>query len=360
MTPNAAATAAAADPTVTVVASHLNNPRSLAFDEDGNLWVTEAGKGGSECIPTPGGPTNPTCFGLTGSVGRIHDGRVARVFTGLASLAGQDGSFGFGPFGISALGDNIYFDLGESSFAVPPGLSPGLTAKLLDQLGHLMRANTDGSGLTSFANVGGFDYTWADQHKSLVPAQFPDADPYGLQVRNHDGFKIFLADAASNTLDEINRSGGITIDTFIPNPPASDAVPTCVAQGPDGALYIGQLTGAGNGAGVANVYRFTPHSGLTLWQTGFSAIDGCGFGSDGSFYVTELDLTGFPPSGTPAGAVIKIARDGTRTTLGAGKLFAPNGFAAGRDGSIYVANWSILSGSGPKGAPTGEVVRISG
>jgi hypothetical protein len=359
--PAKAAATSTHTPTVTVIARGLNNPRSIAFDEDGNLWVTEAGKGGTECLPTPGEPTNPTCFGLTGSVDKIEQGKVIRVFTGLASLAAQDGSEGLGPAGISSLGDNIYFDIDESSFAVPLGLSPALTAKLTDQLGRLYWAHTDGdSRPAELANVGAYDYEWANQNKNLVPGQFPDADPFGLQVRSHDGFKVFLADAGSNTLDEIGRDGSIHIATFVPNPPSSDAVPTCVAQGPDGALYIGQLTGVGNGAGVANIYRYTPHGGLTVWQTGFSAISGCGFGKDGSFYVTEFDTTGFPPSGLPAGAVIKIARNGTRTTLGAGQLFEPNGFAAGPDGSIYVTNWSAVAGSGPPGAPTGEVVRISG
>lgn len=345
-----------AAPTVTVVADGLNNPRGLAF-HDGHLWVAEAGTGGAECVPTPGAPSDPTCFGLTGSIDRIDDGTVKRVLTGLESSAANGGGGAIGVDGISISGDRIYAIFGVSDFEVPAGLSPQLTAVLFDQAGHLMRAptsNEEDAGLTNVSNVGAFDYAWSNQHKSLVPEQFPDSNPYGVLA---DGRHVFVANAASNTLDQVDsHTGSETILAFVPNPPASDAVPTCVAEGPDGALYIGQLTGAGNGAGVANVYRWTPSAGLTVWQKGFSAITGCGFGKDGSFYVTELTKVGFPPSGPPGGDVIKIAKNGTRTTLGTGQLFFPNGFAAGDDGAIYVSNWSVRPGSGP--GPHGQVVRI--
>ena len=51
----------------TIVATGLNNPRQLAFSRDGDLYVAEAGAGGSgPCNTGPEGGT--VCFGLTGSV----------------------------------------------------------------------------------------------------------------------------------------------------------------------------------------------------------------------------------------------------------------------------------------------------
>ena len=59
--------------------------------------------------------------------------------------------------------------------------------------------------------------------------------------------------------------------------------------------------------------------------------------------------------------MVRIDRWGHRTHLGVGRLFYPSGFAAGRDGSIYVSNCSIAPGTGmgPKLCPSGgQVVRI--
>jgi sugar lactone lactonase YvrE len=346
-------------PTVTVIASGLNNPRGLAFDEDGHLWVAEAGRGGTQCLATPGEPTNPTCFGSTGALSRIVGGQVHRVYRGLPSRAAKDGSEALGPDGLAIFEDSIYTVEGESDFAIPQGLGPGLSVRFFAQAGRLLRGNADrddeedaSRALTTVADPGDFDFAWTNQHKS-IQVQYPDANPHGILVLPH---QIYLVDAAANTLDSIDQDGTVHILAVFPDPPVSDAVPTCIDRGPDGALYIGQLTGVGNGPTAANVYRWTAQQGLKVWQSGFSAITGCGFGSDGSFYVTEFDTVGFPPTG-PSGDVVRIAHNGTRTVLGSGQLFFPNGFAAGKDGSIYVSNWSILPGTS-SGGPTGEVVRI--
>lgn len=63
----------------------------------------------------------------------------------------------------------------------------------------------------------------------------------------------FVVDAAANTLDEVSQNESVHVIAFIPNPPHSDAVPTCIARGRDGAFYPGQLTGFGNGPGTSVV-----------------------------------------------------------------------------------------------------------
>ena len=347
------------NPPVTVVASGLNNPRSLAWGPDGKIYVSEAGVGGDACAPLPPGPEpqGVACFGTTGSVSRISDHTVTRVVTGLASLALPHGDGVEGPHGLSITRGRFYLVLGSATQLVPDALPPVLRRTLVEQLGHLLDV-TPGQKIRTIADPGTSDYAWSSLHQSLVrPGQFPQSNPYALLA---EPARSFVVNSASNTLDEVRLNGDVVVLAFVPNPPASSSVPTCVARGPDGALYIGELTGFGNPAGAASVYRFTPAGGLSLWKTGFSAITGCGFGSDGSFYATEFDLTGFPPSGSnlAAGAVVRIAPDGTRTLIGLGKLFFPNGFLAGPAGEIYVTNWSVQPGSGPPGAPTGEVVRI--
>lgn len=337
---------------VQVIASNLNNPRSLAFGKKGRILVSEAGVGGPNCFGPSG---NQVCVGLTGSVAAIDtDGKVHTVAHGLFSVsAGQEGVTG--PDGLARANGHLYTVMTDSSAVVPPGLPGGVAVAAYNQLGRELVLKS-GNRHPIVSDPGDLDYAWSNRHKNKAPGNFPDANPYAILVRKH---VAYVVDAGANTLDKVRPDGSVRILAFIPNPPVSDAVPTCVAQGPDRALYIGELTGAGNGPTDANVYRWTQQTGLKVWKTGFSAISGCGFDKNGNFYVTEFDTTGFPPSGAPAGAVIQIAPNGTRTALGQGQLFAPNGFLAGSDGSIYVTNWSVMPGESTNNSPTGQVVKIT-
>jgi hypothetical protein len=100
----------------------------------------------------------------------------------------------------------------------------------------------------------------------------------------------------------------------------------------------------------------------SVWATGLTAVQGCGFDSSGNFYATEFQVNGLNPSptGNPLGAVVKIAPNGTRITLGMGSLFFPSGFAAW-NGTLYLSNCSIAPATGL--APTlcasgGQMVAI--
>jgi sugar lactone lactonase YvrE len=155
--------------------------------------------------------------------------------------------------------------------------------------------------------------------------------------------------------------------------PVSDAVPTCVARGPDGYLYVGTLAfGANFGRFGTNappnwaslppqskVYRVDPDSSevfLTetdVWASGFNPITACGFHGT-ALYPTEYATQ---DSGYATGDVVRVhvianGTAGTRTTLGAGALYQPNGLAFDEHGKVYVSNHSISSGGG-------QVVRIN-
>jgi hypothetical protein len=341
--------------TVTVIAHGLNNPRGLAWGPRGGLWVAEAGTGGKTC--KPGGPQGTQCFGLTGSVSRIESGHAVRVFTGLVSTGAPDGSGAVGADGLSQRDDGaLYTIMTAAPQLIPPGLPPALAQAAYQQVGQLLKLNWSTGDYQAVANVGAYDWAWSDAHRSINP-QYPDANPYGVLAL--EGGATYVVDAAANTLDRVGADGSVSIVALFPNPAVSDAVPTCVDRGEDGALYVGQLTGFGNPPGSASVWRVVPGHKPVKWQTGFTTITGCGFGSDGSFYVTEFQTAGLGAA-NPAGDVVKIAEDGTRTVLGTGKIFLPNGFLAGPDGSVYVSNWSVLPGKSSHGSPTGEVVRISG
>jgi hypothetical protein len=378
---------------VTPVATGLNSPRGLAFGPGGILYVAEAGLGAGNGT---GGAGNGV--GFTGSLGEVEGLSTAhptfgRIITGLASVSNSGDVVG--PDGVSPLGNgDIHIIMAEST----PGVlssDPSANLAIAEQFGRLLKASQSGNWKV-VADVGGFDFAFADQNKNQpwAPAgQFPDANPYA--VLSLPG-RQYVADAGSNTLDEVRQNGPVRIIAYVPNPlfpatpggplviPISDAVPTCVAQGPDGFLYVGTLafgatfarfsdpTNAHHHAfwaGLppqAKVYRISPDrpdiflTEADVWASGLNPITGCGFGN-GAFYVTEFITQ---VSNFQSGDVVRIAINpngsaGTRTSLGVGALHQPNGFAAGADGSIYVSNNSTSPGVAQvPGGQVGEVVRV--
>jgi hypothetical protein len=138
----------------------------------------------------------------------------------------------------------------------------------------------------------------------------------------------------------------------------SDSVPTCIDRGPDGALYVGQLTGGGNGPGAANIWRVVPGQAPTVWASGLTAITGCGFGTDGKFYAVEFSTLGFESFEPGTGAFVQVPAHSTSPNVIATGLSFPAGYAPGPNGSAFLSNWSIAPAD-TGGGPTGEVVHIT-
>ena len=345
----ALAISAAPEQAVDVIAAGLNNPRGMAISPDGNLYVAEAGTGGNgPCIPSSDGTT--PCFGTTGSITRINlrTGAQDRVATGFPSLAGLNGNGAIGPAGISFQGQ------GNGFITVGLGSNPALRSELGmagAAMAHEARMQPNGKW-SAEADLGTFEMT----HN---PAGGPvDTDPFGILALPG---KQIVADAGGNDLLEISANGQIqTLAVFpnqmVPAPPflhlppgtliPSEPVPTTVVLGPDGAYYVGQLTGFPFQAGSANIFRVPPQGGIPVVAlSGFTNIISIAFGADGSLYVLEISKHGLL-SNDPTGALIKVLPSGTRTELAAGQLSMPGGMALASDGTIYVSNWSVLAGGG--------------
>src|SRR6266516_833501 len=355
--PTAGAQARGHGDTFTVVASHLNNPRGLA-PAPGGLYLAEAGSGGKTCVS--GGPEGNVCPGLTGSFDLITNGHVKRIVTGLISVSDTGGVAAEGPVSVSRAPRGSFYGLfGGNTHAVPTkGAIPDrLRNKALAQLGRLWLVKPGGS-VKIVANVGDQDWAWSKRHIDLAPKDFPDANPNAVLFSHGSRY---VADAGANTLVRVKWNGNARVLDFfhVPANFQSDAVATCVARGPDGALYVGELLGGFYSPGHARIWRVTAHH-ARVWARGLTTVQGCGFGSDGAFYATEFQTAGLGAQ-NPAGDVVRISRNGQRTRLGVGKLFFPSGFAAGADGAIYVSNCSIApaTGMGPQLCSTGgQVVRL--
>jgi hypothetical protein len=340
--------------TVSVVASHLDNPRGLAFGPDDVLYIAEAGHGGPLCIGQ-GPDGSPSCAGLTGGVSRLDNGVLTRVVDHIISLASPAGIAAEGMAAVSTWGSHTYAQIGANTAGIPPQApaSNPIVAGARAQLGRTIAITA--TGWRSLASTGDINFAWTATHKALQPDQFPDSNPNGITTV---GTTQYVANAGANLLAGVNSVGGVSPLAYFRVPAGSptDAVPTCVAQAPDGSLYVGELLGGTFAPGHARVWRIANGHAAVKWD-GFTTIQGCGFDDLGNFYATEFQASGLnlAPNASPLGAVVKVTPSGHRTTFGMGSLFFPSGFAY-NDGAVYVSNWSIMPAQNQ--GPTGQVVKI--
>jgi hypothetical protein len=342
--------------TVTTVASGLDNPRALSFNSQGELFVAEAGHGsepaGSFC-PIKGPTGEKECAGFTSGVSKIEPGGSPhRVLTGKVSIADEHGGGATGIDGVSVHDSSLFAVETGSPDALPPTLKGPAVEEAKEQLGALFEQNRWGA-TRIVANVGHFDFNWSKEHKALVEEQFPDANPYAVLAT--DGGE-WVIDAASNTLDWVSRDGSVKVVEFFPNPPLRDAVPTCVSRGPDGALYVGELTGGGNGPGKSVVWKVEQGEEPEVWATGLTAVTGCGWDGDGEFYAVEFSTLGWESFKPETGALVRVLPHSTKPVPVVEKLSFPNGFAS-RDDNVYLSNWSIAPAKG--GPVSGQVLKIT-
>jgi hypothetical protein len=327
----------------TVVMSGLDNPRGLAFAPNGALYVTEAGRGGSgPCVVNPGtGETR--CFGKTGAITRLWKGQQSRVAEGLESHAMPDGSSASGPNDISFQGTGgAYITLGLGG---DRAFQEALGGRYSGNLIHMAASG-------KWKVVADIVQHEIDENPAGGPV---DSNPFGVLAEPGGQW---VADAGANALLRVAANGQVeTVAVFppLPNPtgfgpPWIESVPTAVARGPDGALYVGQLTGFPFVQGLANVYRVVPGQAPELYCTGgFKTIMDLTFGPDGSLYVVENATGPFPPPPPFAPYSGRLSRVGpgcaTIEPVLEG-LDRPTAVAVGADGAVYVTNHGVTAGAG--------------
>ena len=341
--------ASAHDPKV--IASGLDNPRGIDLAPSGALYVAEAGRGGDgPCIG--GGEGGEVCVGPTGAITKIRFGHQRRVLSGLPSTAGEGGAAATGPQDV----DVSRFGFG--SFVTGLGGTPDDRAALGEAgagLGRLYDFTPFGRAYPR-ADLAGYE-EMADPDKDDPASLGVDSNPTGVLNERHGSVAV---DAGGNDLLRIGFGGVIsTLAVFgsqaVDVPPfLSQAVPTAVAKGPDGAYYVSQLTGFPFPPGKASIFRVVPGSAPTIYASGLTNVTDLDFDRHGNLYVVEISKRGLstepPEEPDSVGDVIRIRRDGKRRVV-ADELPTPYGVTVGRRGAIYVTIHSATAGGG-------EVVRL--
>jgi hypothetical protein len=190
-----------------------------------------------------------------------------------------------------------------------------------------------------------------------------DSDPYAVTVTNNT---VYVAEAAGNYVGSlVGGAGPIKVEAvFAPRimdaPPEAglpagtkipmESVPNALATGPDGSVYVGELTGFPFVKGAARVFKLVPGGEPKVVAEGFTNIIDIAVAADGTMYVLEIADNSLLAD-QPISALIKIGADGKKTTIASDGLVAATGLAIGPDGFLYVSNFGIMQG-------IGQVVKI--
>lgn len=321
-----------------VVLEGLANPRSVVVDDDGALWVVEAGKGGSGPSIEDDNGTD-VFFGNTGQVTRTIGGMTTVVASGLPSLAPAPGFAATGAHDITFAPDgtpHILFGFGanpslRSTFAGEQdggvfgwlvAIEAGALVPVAD-IAALEQTNPDGGGLNS--------------------------NPYGV-VASGNGFVV--ADAGSNTVVDVAADNTVSVRSVLPvstnplpfGPPVYEAVPTGIVEDQDGNILVGELTGFPFPPGSAKIYSVESDGSLSEFASGLTNIIDMAIDQNGTLLALELDSDSL--IGPEAfGSLYAIDDMGVKTLLATG-LLNPTSVAVGLDGTIYITENGLSPDSG--------------
>ena len=349
--------------TFTRFASGLSNARGLAFGPDGELYVAEAGTGGGPAspnsIPSPNIPGLDLYLGDTGAVSRVSaDGTVTPVLTGLSSVALADGN----PYAESEI-------LGTS------------------ELGGFFQADFETGELTPLADLVEYELQNNPAGGDI------DSNPNSLAI---DGDTVYITDSAANNLfaysrgenqlqinsifepelvafDSLEFPEGLGLPPAAPNDPTQapetesplfplEYVPTGVAVGGDGNLYVAEFGGFPFPQGRSEVTQIDADGRQTPFASGLIQLTDVAFAPDGRAYATVLATESFALGGD-RGKVVEIGTDGGVTTILDGNevegVELLVNLTVADDGLVY----AVSRGDGPDSTifqidPDGESVEV--
>ena len=338
----AAPASAAADGGYSVMpyATGLQHPRGLTIDPNGQLVVTNVGTGHDD-----------------GSIWRLHDldgNMMADNGAEMKPLAVDLPSAFFNETTGEILGSSdAAFGPDGTLYAVTGQLGADYHSRTYFSLWSSAAPNESTNSLRTinpYAQLG--EYEIANN-----PAGGPiDSDPHSLKVM--DNGNVFVNDAGGNDTLMVTPDGTITTYAVYPpvevpadmaamyGVPYADPVPTGLAMGPDGALYVSLLTGFPFAEGASVVYRLQDMNGdgdamdageMTVYADGLTTSTALAWSADGHLLATEFrgPLTDLSGQNIATGRVVEWV-NGSWETVADG-LVTPTGLAVGWDGTIYVS-----------------------
>ena len=333
----------------TTIAGGLNAPQGVIVAPDGSVWVIDSGTGGDQEIPFVNpetGEVEAATYGETARVVQVATDGSQTVAASLTSLlVGQE------PLGgarLALVGDSLYVTNGGWIGAASEEALPNTASVLKIE---------DGTA-TEVAQ------TWPIEKEQNPDGHILESHPYGL-TPGPDG-KLWVADAGANTILTVDPGSGEVslvavlegVPSPLPNPARGDAqesdpVPTAVAFGQDGSIYVSYLPGFPFLPGSAKVVKLSSDGQANDYATGLTMVTDLRAGPDGNLYAVSLGQFTEQGPVPNSGAIVRVQEGTASETVLSGLPF-PTSIDFTPEGDAYVTTNGV-------GAPgSGELVLYKG
>jgi hypothetical protein len=310
----------------TTVVDGLNFPRGIVFDEEGNLYITEAGSGGEKVLL------------------EVDESQITGGLTSQITVVAPDGS-------TSVAVANF-----ASAFVPFEGASLGLI-RAVPNGDLLWLVLSDAQNLTVFSDaVVAIDI---NTHRVVHyidlfaieaannPVNLTDGTEEVLSNPSDLAFSpdgtLYIVDTGANVLFSWTEEAGLTmIHAWTENP-----VPTSIEFADNGEFYIGFL-GQGLAPGAGRIEHWSA-DGSELIETfpGLTNVTDILLDADGNLYASQMVVVGDTGPQPDSGSVVLVTADGATPVLEG--LNSPYGLAQDAEGNLLVATNSAFAEPG-KGA----------
>lgn len=306
---------------VEAFASGLNQPRGMAFDDAGNLYVVEAGMVDAQAEERSSPSTN-----YSSRVLRIdRNGRLTTFMDGLP-FTHYEAAGDVGGTDVQVLAGTVYVLTGE-------GYDDNLSRSVLRAV--------PGQRPERVANLLSFAFSTTSSADQMALGAVP-SNPYAMTAAP-DGTTLYITDGASGSVLSARLDGTMRTFAMVPGMPPL----TGLTFGPDGRLYVAMFSALPLARASGAVWAADRDGQLALAVDGLTMPIDVAFDSAGTLYVLEFSdgLGPGEPYAAGTGRLLRIGQNGRRTVV-LERLNYPTSMVFSQAGDLYIAVAGAFSAPG--------------